>query len=69
MPHGLAQLRIEKVLDAQAELDAWSLNISLRPCLRSGCPCQPIVESSQMSRELRSLSASLYVFQFAVRYF
>lgn len=48
---------------------AWSLNISLRPCLRSGCPCQLIVESSQMSRELRSLSASLYVFQFTVRYF
>ena len=48
---------------------AWSLNIWLRPRLPLGWPCQSIVGSSQMSSEPCALKASLYAFQFVVRYF
>ena len=48
---------------------ACSLNIWLRPRLPLGWPCQAMFGSSQMSSEPRAFSASLYVFQFVVRYF
>ena len=47
---------------------ASSLNVSLRPRLLRDSPCHFIAGSTQMSSEPRDFNASLYVFQWVVRY-
>ena len=69
MPTAWRSGRLKRHLMLRQNWIASLLNFSLRPRLPLGWPCQFMFGSSQMSSEPRDFSASLYDFQFVVRYF
>lgn len=69
MPMAWRSGKLKRHLMLRQNWIAWSLKRGLRPRLPLGWPCQFIEGSSQMSSEPRDFNASLYIFQFVVRYF